>query len=344
MTTLIPLIPPDPSPEPMTAPPPPRARRASRWAARLLVVVGLVIIVLALLRACAPAPITHVIAVGDMACAPTDPNFNAGKGQNGECQALAVSDQALKVKPQLLLGLGDYQYEVASADDYAAGYTPTWGRLKSITRPAIGNQELKVHKASTYFGYFGERALPDPEYGSYDLGDWHVVVLNTNCTVVEGGCGVESPQVAWLTQDLEANSGKCVLVYGHHPRWSNGIAGPDSRIAPLFEAMVKGGATLYLSAHEADYERFPPLSAGHEVTPNGVRQFVVGTGGQSLYQPGEGDAPWRETFDAVPSEFFSAADHGFLELELGEGTYSWTFRAADGTVPDHGTGACVSAS
>ena len=312
-------------------------RRIFGW---LVILVGIVVIVLVLLRSCAPTPVVRVIAVGDMACAPTDPNFNSGEGANGECQAKAVSDAAIKAKPQALLGLGDYQYEVASAGDFAAAYAPTWGRLKQITRPAIGNQELKVHKASTYFDYFGGNAIPDPEYGSYDLGDWHVVVLNTNCTVVEGGCGEQSPQVAWLKQDLAANIGTCILVYGHHPRWSNGIAGPDSRIAPLYDAMVKGGASLYLSGHESDYERFATLNASHQPDPNGVRQFVVGTGGQTLYQPQEGDATWRETFDPIPAEFFDAKHNGFLQLDLGHGHYSWQFIAADGTVIDNGKDTC----
>jgi hypothetical protein len=170
-----------------------------------------------------------------------------------------------------------------------------------------------------------------------------VVVLNTNCTVVEGGCGEESPEVAWLKQDLADNVGRCILVYGHHPRWSNGIAGPDSRISPFYDAMVKGGVSLYLSAHEADYERFAPLNAKHEPDPSGVRQFVIGTGGQSLYQPQEGDAAWRKTFDPIPSEFFSAKQHGFLDLELGKGSYTWKFQAVDGSVPDQGTAPCVGA-
>jgi hypothetical protein len=255
---------------------------------------------------------------------------------------MAVSDAALKEHPQALLGLGDYQYEVASSDDYAKAYAPSWGRLRDVTRPAIGNQELKVHKASTYFGYFGEQALPDPEYGSYDLGDWHVVVLNTNCTVVEGGCGEQSPELAWLKKDLADNVGRCILVYGHHPRWSNGIAGPDSRIAPFFAAMVDGGVSLYLSGHESDYERFGPLNARHETDPQGVRQFVVGTGGQSLYEPQEGDASWRNTFDPIPSEYFQATEHGFLALDLGDGQYSWRFVEADGAIPDHGTAKCAS--
>jgi Calcineurin-like phosphoesterase len=314
-----------------------------RWIARGVIVVGLIVLVLALVRACAPPPVVRVIAVGDMACAPVDPAFNDGAGAGGECQAQAVSDVAVARQPDLVLGLGDYQYEVASEADWAAAYAPSWGRLREVTRPALGNQELKVHKANSYYAFFDDVAVEQPGYTSYDVGSWHVVVLNTNCTVVEGGCGTESPQVAWLRDDLAANSGRCILAYGHHPRWSNGIAGPDSRIAPLWKTLVDGGATLYLSGHEADYERFPPLDDAHQPDPTGVRQFVVGTGGQSLYEPQEGDAAWRDTFDPVPSEYFDAGNHGFLELGLGDGTYSWRFVTADGPITDSGSASCNAA-
>lgn len=315
-----------------------RTRR--RWVPWVLIAIGLVVLALALFRACAPAPVVRVIAVGDMACTPVDPAFNDGEGRDGECMAQATSDTAVARQPDLFLGLGDYQYEVASEADWATAYAPTWGRLREITRPALGNQELKVHKANSYRAFFGDVAIEQPGYTSYDVGDWHVVVLNTNCTVVEGGCGLESPQLAWLKEDLAANAGRCILAFGHHPRWSNGIAGPDNRIDPLWTALVDGGATLYLSGHEADYERFPPLDKAHLPDPAGVRQFVVGTGGQSLYEPQEGDAAWRETFDPIPSDYFDAANHGFLELDLGNGEYGWQFVTATGTVTDAGSAAC----
>jgi hypothetical protein len=311
-----------------------------RWVSWVVIALGLVVLVLALVRACAPAPVVRVIAVGDMACSPVDPAFNIGKGLDDECMAQAVSDTAVARAPDLLLGLGDYQYEVASEADWAAAYAPTWGRLREVTRPALGNQELKVHKASSYYAFFDDVAVDQPGYTSYDVGDWHMVVLNTNCTVVEGGCGVESPQVAWLKSDLAANAGRCILAYGHHPRWSNGIAGPDNLIEPIWKALVDGGATLYLSGHEADYERFPALDSAHRPDPRGVRQFVVGTGGQSLYEPQEGDAAWRDTFDPIPSDYFDADSHGFLELALGNGTFAWQFVTDEGVITDLGSAAC----
>ncbi len=318
----------------------PSPGRRWRWPAIAVIVVGLAVLVLALLRACAPAEVVRVIAVGDMACARVDPAFNNGQGTDDECVAVRVSDQALARNPQLLLGLGDYQYEVASAADYAAGYAPSWGRLREITRPALGNQELKVNKASTFTEYFGELAPEPPGYYSYDVGAWHVVVLNTNCTVVEGGCGSESPQLAWLREDLADNAGRCILAYGHHPRWSNGIAGPAVLLDPLFTALADGRVALYLSGHEANYERLGPLDARGVPSPVGVTQFVVGTGGQSLYEPAEGDAAWRDTAEPVPSQFFDATQHGFLELTLDDGSYSWQFVTDSGEVTDAGQASC----
>jgi hypothetical protein len=315
--------------------------RRRHWVAGLVAVLGLLVLVLALLRACGPTPPVHVITVGDMACTPVDPNYNAGKGDNDECRAQDVSDAAVARNADLFLGLGDYQYEVASEADWQAAFAPTWGRLKEIAIPALGNQELKVHKANSYRSYFGERAIPDPGYASYEIGDWHAVVLNTNCTVVEGGCGPESPQVAWLREDLAANAGRCIVAVGHHPRWSNGIAGPDNRIDALWAELVEGGTTMYLSGHEADYERFPPLDKKHAPDPQGVQQFVIGTGGQAVYAPQEGDASWRESFDPIPSEAFDTTHHGFLDLTLDDGRYSWQFVSADGQVLDAGTRPCA---
>jgi hypothetical protein len=316
-----------------------RTRSRTRlWVAGGFVVAALIALLL-LLRGCAPEDVT-VIAVGDMACSPTDPDYGDGAGVGDACQAKAVSDLALTAGADVFWGLGDYQYELPSAADYEAAYDPTWGRLRSITRPAVGNQELKVNKANTFYDYFGEQAGPREGYYSYDVGAWHVVVLNTNCTTVQGGCGPESPQAAWLREDLQSSGARCVAAYGHHPRWSNGIAGPDPRIETLFSILSDEGVAIYLSGHESDYERFGPLDGEGRPAVGGTAQFVVGTGGQSLYEPGEGDAPWRTAIATVESEFFQAEDHGFLRLELQPDSYSWSFESLGGEIDDAGTREC----
>ena len=81
-----------------------------------------------------------------------------------------------------------FQREIAFADEFARCYEPTWGRHRARTRPSAGNHEYGTPGAAGYFGYFGAAAgEPGQGWYSYDLGSWHVVALNSNCTHV-GGC------------------------------------------------------------------------------------------------------------------------------------------------------------
>jgi hypothetical protein len=312
----------------------------SRPLAGVVALVGVLIVVLGLLRGCAPDAAIRAVAAGDMACAPDDPHYAAGQGSGTDCRAIAVSDIAVGLHPDVVLGLGNYQYEVPTSADYASAYGPGWGRLRSITTPAVGNQELKVHEANTFHDYFGDRAGPAVGYWSYDLGPWHVVVLNTNCTSVVGGCGPQSPEVQWLQADLASTSSRCVLAYGQHQRWSNGIAGPNIAVETLFSTLAAGGVDLYLSSHDHDYERFPRLDGAGHPSSVGVRQFVVGTGGQAVYTPAEGDAPWRAKAAPVGSDILDTADPGVLGLTLRSDGYSWDFHTLSGRVADSGQDGC----
>jgi hypothetical protein len=314
--------------------------RLARPAAGVVGLTGIAVVVLALMQSCAPVAPIHLVAAGNMSCSPDDPAYTSGTGTGITCRQLAVSDLALGLHPDTVLGLGNYQYEVPSAKDYATAYDPTWGRLRAITRPAVGNQELKVHDANTFYTYFAEQAGPPAGYYSYELGGWHVVVIDTNCTSVLGGCGPQSPQVHWLVDDLASNSQQCVLAYGHHPRWSNGIAGPDPAVDSLFSTLAEYGVDLYLSAHDADYERFPRLDGTGHPSPGGTRQFVVGTGGQEVYKPAEGDASWRTAFAPTPDEAFDTVDPGVLSLELRADGYSWKFHTLSHGITDNGADTC----
>jgi hypothetical protein len=66
---------------------------------------------------------------------------------------------------------------------------------------------------------------------------------------------------------------------------------------------------------------------------NGIREFVVGTGGKGLQGMTATPAPNSEVRD---NQTF-----GLLELKLGAGSYSWKFRPVAGkTFTDEGTDDC----
>jgi hypothetical protein len=287
-------------------------------------------------------PVTiRMVAAGDMACDPDDPDFLARSDAEGDhCRQDDVSTIAAELEPNLFLGLGDYQYELPTRDAYRDVYGPSWGRLRKQTVPVLGNQEYKVHDATTFRDYFGDRVRDPRGYWSQDVGSWHLVVLNSNCSSVAGGCGLGSPQQVWLDADLAKTRKHCVLAAWHHPRWSSGIVGPDDRTKELFRTLYNHGVEMVLSGHEADYERFGPLDPSGKPDPAGVRQFVVGTGGQAHYEPVPEDSPWRGTTTVPRSEYVDYNHHGVLELDLGPGRWQWRFHALDAEVADQGEGRC----
>ena len=231
-----------------------------------------------------------------------------------------------------VLVLGDVQYEKGSSAAFSASYGPTWGRVKSITAPAVGNHEYRTPGAAGYFRYFG-RAAGDPAKGyySFDFGGWHLIALNSNCSQV-GGCDAGSPQERWLRRDLATDVASCTLAYWHHPRFSSGAHGSDSTYAAFWDALFAAGADVVLVGHDHDYERFAPLTPDGRLDPaRGIRQFVVGTGGKGLR--GFGDrAPYSEVRDN--------SSLGVLELTLGRDAYAWRFRPAVGSLVDSGSFAC----
>jgi hypothetical protein len=197
-----------------------------------------------------------------------------------------------QVEPDAVFTLGDNAYENGTQAELDECYEPTWGRFKDITYPAVGNHDYgeegyenkdgSVYDATPHFDYFGERA-GDPGEGwySYDLGQWHVVVLNSMCGLV-GGCFEGSPQMEWLENDLKGREEQCVLAYWHHPMFSSGFHGDDPRMKTAWEILYEHEAELILTVHDHTYERFTPMTPQGEYDAWGLRQFVVGTGGRNL--------------------------------------------------------------
>ena len=279
-------------------------------------------------------PVTgaRIAAAGDIACDPGSRRFGNGLGTGFDCRQRATSDLLVGGGYEAVLALGDIQYEVGAVDAFEASYDASWGRVKSVTRPVPGNHEYHTAGAAGYFEYFGAGAGdPTKGYYSYELGNWHVVALNSNCAAV-GGCHAGSEQERWLRADLAAHPSRCTLAYWHHPRYSSGRHGSDSSYVAFWQALVDADADLVLVGHDHDYERFAPQDAGgRRDLERGIREFVVGTGGKNLRQ---------FTRVSPNSEARDATSLGVLELTLGANEYEWRFRAAVGSFTDRGSASC----
>jgi uncharacterized protein YjdB len=253
-----------------------------------------------------------------------------GAGDIADCGPGAdLTADLLDHIPGTVFTAGDNAYPDGSAADYAYCYDPTWGRHKARTWPAPGNKDYTTPGAPGYFDYFGARAGPPGlGYYSFDLGDWHILMLNS---IVDMAAG--SVQEQWVRADLAANTKDCVLAVWHHARFSAGPANTRARSTAVFQALYEAGAEVVIVGHDHNYQRFAPQSpAGQLDVDYGIREFVVGTGGAHA-DPIIAPAPNTEAYDG------SAL--GVLKLTLGPGTYSWEFvPVAGATFTDSGSGTC----
>uniref|UniRef100_A0A7C5VYJ2 Alkaline phosphatase n=1 Tax=Thermomicrobium roseum TaxID=500 RepID=A0A7C5VYJ2_THERO len=252
-----------------------------------------------------PTPVTSATlwAVGDVATC---------RSQNDDAVAALLAGQTGTIAL-----LGDVVYERGTVEEFRNCFDPILGPLKARIRPAVGNHEYGSRDAQPYFDYFGAAAgLPGQGWYSYELGAWHIVVLNSNCKAA-GGCGPESPQYQWLKQDLAAHPSLCTLAYWHHPRWSSGEHGNFESMQPVWELLYQQSVDVVLNGHDHNYERFEPLDAvGRPDPEHGIIEFVVGTGGRSL----------RPLGDRLPVSATGSDDtYGVLQLELYPDRFTWRF-------------------
>jgi hypothetical protein len=295
-----------------------------------------------------------VAAAGDIACDPADPYFKGGNGTSTRCHQAKTANILLTSGASAVLPLGDDQYECAGLAAFAQSYHPTWGNLKSITYPSIGNHEYETSggtdcdrtgRAGGYFSYYGSGG-PAPVncpsggitppcgpggYYSFDIGAWHLIALNANCNKVSGGCGSTSPQVTWLKSDLAASHSLCTLAYWHQPRFSSTYSSPNSSMLGAWNALYQAGAEIVLNGHVHNYQRFAPRTpSGTVSSAKGIREFIVGTGGMSLGSLGS----YRTNMEAGFKSF------GVLQLTLLPASYTWQFVSDTGTILDSGNFAC----
>ena len=259
-----------------------------------------------------------------------------GAGDIADCKALSPAAKTANLLEHIegtVFTLGDNAYENGTPKQFADCYGPTWGRFKARTRPAVGNHEYGTAQAKGYFDYFGAAAGdPAKGYYSYDLGEWHVVVVNSNCGEV-GGCKAGSPQERWVREDLAAHPAACTVAMWHHPLYSSGEHGDDRSLRDIWQALYEAGADVVLSGHDHTYERFAPQDANSKADPaRGIRQFVVGTGGRGLYK-------WQHS--DPDSEVKNNQTHGVLKMTLHADGYDWEFIPVEGqSFTDKGSAKC----
>lgn len=232
--------------------------------------------------------------------------------------------------PGTVFTTGDNVYNSGTAAEFANYYNPTWGRHKARTRPSPGNHDYNTSGATGYYDYFGPLAGPAGQgYYSYDLGNWHIVSLNSNISMSAG-----SAQERWLRADLAANTKPCTAAYWHHPLFTSGANhAPSTATRPLFQALYDHNADVVLFGHNHQYERFAPQDPNGDLdTARGIRTFVAGMGGASHY-----------SFGTIRpnSEVRNSTTYGVLKLTLHSNGFSWQFVPEAGkTFTDSGTTAC----
>jgi acid phosphatase type 7 len=277
----------------------------------------------------APAPATPtspavrtLVAAGDVACGPDI------EVTDRQCQQEATAQLVEGLDPDAVLVLGDTAYETVTVDSLK-GYDASWGRFLDRTHAVVGNHEYYGQGPDAYWDYFGDRAGERGSgWYSFDLGSWHVVVLNSECKEID--CSPDGDQGRWLADDLAASSARCTVAAFHRPRFSSGEEyGDDESVSPLWQVLQDAGVDVVLNAHEHSYERFAPQrDSGRATAEEGMAEFVVGTGGRDLRGFNEAkpnsEVRWNESF-------------GVLALTLRADGYDWRFHGTPGT-PDVDSG------
>ena len=306
-----------------------------------------------------PDPV--IAAVGDIACN-TYPWVKAPR-----CAYDQVARLVKGMGVDRFLVLGDVQYAHGSLKAFRKYYDRYFGPLKSITSPAPGNHETYTKFMAGYLAYFGKRAAPHgwwyPEHDgfySFDLGGWHFISLNSqlckgstwspqtgkrtpvvHSTAVNEGCGPGTPEYEWLAHDLALHPNgtyPCTVAYWHHPLYAWSPWKPDlgeATLQPMWELLDRGGVDVVLNGHYHNYQRWAPQDALGRPDPNGITEFIVGTGSDTYED--DFTRPRPANIRAAQGTSF-----GVLKMTLHPSSYDFQFVSAPGEQPyqDAGHATC----
>ncbi|MFL5547386.1 MAG: metallophosphoesterase family protein [Gemmatimonadales bacterium] len=207
-----------------------------------------------------------------------------------------------------------------------------WGGFKSRMHLAIGNHERRVDPtAKAYYDYgngvgvdSGAVGRRGKGYYGVTYGGWRILILNSEQNISE--------QASWIQKDLSSHSNLCQLAIWHKPLFNSGTSVTAvSAVRPLWQALYAEGADVIVNAHDHSYQRNAKARPDGVRDPDGIRQFIAGTGGGVL--GGISTTPL-----AINEKALSA--HGVLKLKLYAKHYDWEFIDVAGAVRDSGTDQC----
>jgi hypothetical protein len=263
-----------------------------------------------------------------------------------------------------VLNLGDNEYNASATAPYFLNYERTWGRVQTITKPTPGNHDpcsgatQATQPFRRYDDYFGVAFAPqEPCYYAYDIGNWHIISLDSSNPggTLGSACGGPasddckegSAQDDFLENELQSQpDSKCVLVYWHHPRWdASGLQAGEDEMQPIWDTFFLDVSTpkrpdIVLNGHLHNYQRFKPLNRlGETATPaiEGITEFIVGTGGhETLHSVNTPASDSRLDASRGPPSNNDA--WGILKLTLRQSKFDFDFDPINGAWNDSGTG------
>jgi len=263
-----------------------------------------------------------IAAVGDIAC-PVGAAVTSTA-----CHQQAVGNLIRSKSVTNLLVLGDIQYNLGQLV-LGSPYDKAFGTLNLITKPVPGNHEYGTTNAQPYSDYFND---PAPYWYSYDVGMWHMIAIDSNCSKpAVGTCSATSNEGKFLLADLAADSSACTIAYWHHPRYNSGEHGGATNMTWIWKTLYNNNVDIVLNGHEHSYQRFAPLNASGVRSAGGMTEFVVGTGGKSHYAGGS---------TSSLSEYRNTTDFGALFLTLHATSADYQFITENNVIKDSGTINC----
>jgi cysteine-rich repeat protein len=197
----------------------------------------------------------------------------------------AVAARMLAAPADFILHTGDMIYENGEAEDFDPRFFVPYRDLlrRVVLWPSRGNHDVRTANGAPWRDAFwtpANNAAGTEDYYSFDYGNAHVVVLDSNANTTPG-----SAQHEFLDQDLAASTARWKFVVFHHTIYSGALHGSDLDIrADLTPVFDRHRVDMVFMGHDHDYERTLPLYADTVVAPGAGTVYVTtGGGGKELY-------------------------------------------------------------